>query len=175
MKTNVLDELFSKLNQTHPTIIVFTNNQNEIIYSNMAITKNIVNSFDDDTIYYDYNTWMHSYSIEAMYTTRSSWEFSSKFNANFYVGYSAGFGAPQYNWNASISKSIKAVTLSLKGIDLLNQASRNLQRTATDEYIIDTYRNVLGRYFLFSVSFNFGKMNAKKSQAVQDATWNMVF
>lgn len=121
------------------------------------------------------NTWMHSYSIEAMYTTRSNWEFSSKLNANFYVGYSAGFGAPQYNWNASISKSIKAVTLSLKGIDLLNQASRNLQRTATDEYIIDTYRNVLGRYFLFSISFNFGKMNAKKSQAVQDATWNMAF
>jgi hypothetical protein len=117
---------------------------------------------------------MHSYSIEAMYTTVSNWEFSSKFNANFYVGYTNGFGAPQYNWNASISKTIKSVTLSLKGIDLLNQASRNLQRTATNEYIMDTYRNVLGRYFLFSVSFNFGKMNAKKSQAVQDATWNLM-
>jgi len=121
------------------------------------------------------NTWLHSYSIEAMYTTTDHWEFSSKINANFYVGYTAGFGAPQYNWNASISKSIKAVTLSLKGIDLLNQAARNLQRTANNEYIMDTYRNVLGRYVLFSISFNFGKMNAKKSQAVQDATWNLAF
>ena len=129
-------------------------------------------SLDPDA---DANTWLHSYSIEAMYTTTSNWEFSSKFNANFYVGYTAGFGAPQYNWNASISKSIKAVTLSLKGIDLLNQAARNLQRTANNEYIMDTYRNVLGRYVLFSVSFNFGKMNAKKSQAVQDATWNLAF
>lgn len=119
------------------------------------------------------DTWMHSYSIEAMYTTLKNWEFSTKFNANFYIGYSAGFGAPQYNWNASISKTIKTVTLSLKGIDLLNQASRNLQRTATSEYIMDTYRNVLGRYILFSVSFNFGKMNAKKSQAVQDASWKI--
>jgi hypothetical protein len=120
------------------------------------------------------DTWMHSYSFDAMYTTLKNWEFSTKINANFYIGYSAGFGAPQYNWNASISKTIKSVTLSLKGIDLLNQASRNLQRTATNEYIMDTYRNVLGRYFLFSVSFNFGKMNAKKSQAVQDATWNLM-
>ena len=121
------------------------------------------------------DTWMHSYSVEAMYTTLKNWEFNTKLNANFYIGYSAGFGAPQFNWNASISKTIKAVTLSLKGIDLLNQASRNLQRTATSEYIMDTYRNVLGRYVLFSVSFNFGKMNAKKSQAVQDASWNIAF
>ena len=62
MKTNVLDELFSKLNQTHPTIIVFTNDCNEIIYSNTAITQNIVNNFENDTIYYEHNTWMHSYS-----------------------------------------------------------------------------------------------------------------
>ena len=62
MKTNVLDELFSKLNQTHPTIIVFTNDCNEIIYSNTAINQNIVNNFENDTIYYEHNTWMHSYS-----------------------------------------------------------------------------------------------------------------
>ena len=121
------------------------------------------------------NTWMHSYSIEATYTTPSEWEFSSKCNANFYIGYSAGFGAPQFNWNASISKTIKSVTLALKGIDLLNQSSRNLTRTATSEYVMDTYRNVLGRYILFSVSFNFGKMNAKKSQAVQNASWDLAF
>lgn len=121
------------------------------------------------------NTWLHSYSIEATYTTPDNWEFSSKCNANFYIGYSAGFGAPQFNWNASISKTIKSVTLALRGIDLLNQSSRNLTRNATSEYVMDTYRNVLGRYFLLSVSFNFGKMNAKKSQAVQNATWNLAF
>lgn len=129
-------------------------------------------SLDPDA---DANTWLHSYSIQAMYTSTKNWEFQSKINANFYVGYSAGFGAPQFNWNASVSKTIKSVTLSLKAIDILNQSARNLQRTATSEYIMDTYRNVLGRYFLFGVSFNFGKMNAKKSQTVQNATWNLAF
>ena len=60
-------------------------------------------------------------------------------------------------------------------IAFLNQSSRNLTRTATSEYVMDTYRNVLGRYILFSVSFNFGKMNAKKSQAVQNASWDLAF
>ena len=121
------------------------------------------------------NTWMHSYSIDARYMTGNGWEFHSKCNANFYIGYSAGFGAPQFNWNADISKTINTVSLGLKVIDILNQSARNLQRTATSEAIVDTYRNVLGRYFLFSVSFNFGKMNPKKSQAVQEATWNLAF
>ena len=31
------------------------------------------------------------------------------------------------------------------------------------------------RYFMFSVSFNFGKMNAKKNSAVEDAMWNMMY
>lgn len=68
MKTNVLDELFSKLNQTHPTIIIFTNDCNEIIYSNTTINKNIVNTFDNGTIYYDHNIWMHNYSSLEKYS-----------------------------------------------------------------------------------------------------------
>jgi hypothetical protein len=70
----------------------------------------------------------------------------------------------------SISKSIKSVTLSLKADDLLNQR-RSLRRTTSAEYMEDVYSNVLGRYFIFSVSFNFGKMNAKKNSRVEEAMW----
>ena len=70
----------------------------------------------------------------------------------------------------SISKSIKSVTLALKAADILNQ-TRSLQRTTTSEYMEDVYSNVLGRYFLFSVSFNFGKMNSKKNSRVESAMW----
>ena len=38
----------------------------------------------------------------------------------------------------------------------------------------DVYNNVLGRFFLFSVSFNFGKMNARKNKNVEGAMWNML-
>ena len=35
----------------------------------------------------------------------------------------------------------------------------------------DVYSAVLGRYFLFSISFNFGKMNSKKNSRVESAMW----
>ena len=75
--------------------------------------------------------------------------------------------------DANISKNIKAVTLGLKMVDILNQR-RSLQRTVSAEYMEDVYSNVLGRFFLFSVSFNFGKMNSKKNLNVEGALWNMM-
>lgn len=122
----------------------------------------------------DMNTWMHSYSFETLYSTKSQWEFNTKLVYVMYRGYSDGFGAPELRWNASISKTIKSVTLSLKGIDLLNQ-TRNLNRVVTSDYMQDTYNNVMGRYVLFSVAFNFGKMNAKKASAVEEAMWRTAF
>lgn len=122
----------------------------------------------------DMNTWMHSYSFETLYSTKDQWEFNTKLVYVMYRGYADGFGAPELRWNASISKTIKAVTLSLKGLDLLNQ-TRNLNRVVTSDYMQDTYNNVMGRYVLFSVAINFGKMNAKKASAVQDAMWRTAF
>lgn len=58
-KTNVLHDLFSKLNQTHPTIVMFTNDHGELIYSNTAVDVNMMNSFDKDMFYYDHDTWVH--------------------------------------------------------------------------------------------------------------------
>ena len=73
----------------------------------------------------------------------------------------------------NVSKTIKSVTLGLKVADILNQ-TRNLTRTVSAEYVQDTYTNILGRIFLFSVSFNFGKMNAKKNSNIESAMWNMM-
>lgn len=50
-----------------------------------------------------------------------------------------------------------------------------MERTASDAYVQDVYRNVMGRYFLIGVTFNFGKMNAKNNQQAQNAMWNMLF
>lgn len=54
-------------------------------------------------------------------------------------------------------------TLSRKVTDILNQ-EKSLKRTTSAEYVNDVYSNVVGRYFMFGVAFNFGKINAKKQQ-----------
>ena len=118
----------------------------------------------------DISTWTNAVGTNVIYTPGKEWEIKSDLQYVFYHGYTAGFGKPEWQWNMSVSKSIKSVTLSLKAADILNR-KRSLQRTTSAEYMEDVYSNVLGRFFLFSVSFNFGKMNSKKNSRVEEAMW----
>ena len=64
--------------------------------------------------------------------------------------------------------------LSVKCNDILNQ-TRNLTHTVNANYEEDSYRLCMGRYILFGVKWNFGKMNAAHSARAQQAAWNMLF
>ena len=119
------------------------------------------------------NNWTHNISSDVLYRPGKDWEISSELTYRFYKGFANGFGLPEWRWNMSVSKSIKSVTLGLKVADILNQ-TRNMRRTVSAEYVEDVYNNVLGRFFLFNVSFNFGKMNAKKNANIEGAMWNMM-
>ena len=94
-------------------------------------------------------------------------------NYYHFKGYSAGFNDPYCLWDLSISKNIKAVTLSLGVTDLLNQ-QRVQQRSVSAEYIEDSRTLVMGRYAMFSVKWNFGRMNPAKNARVQNAMYNML-
>lgn len=120
------------------------------------------------------NSWDFELNGNVLYSAPKGWELSTFASYNFYRGYSAGYGSPEFIWNAEVSKQIKAIKLSFKIYDILNQA-KSMERTASDAYVQDVYRNVMGRYFLIGVTFNFGKMNAKNNQQAQNAMWNMLF
>ncbi|MCR5018108.1 MAG: hypothetical protein K6A64_04870 [Bacteroidales bacterium] len=47
--------------------------------------------------------------------------------------------------------------------------------TYIHHYEEDSYRLIMGRYILFGVKWNFGKMNAGHSQKAQQAAFNMLF
>jgi hypothetical protein len=115
-----------------------------------------------------------SFSVDASYITKHEFEFETDFGYMFYRGYAPGYGQPEWQWNAEISKNIGAFNLSLTVHDILNQ-TRNLTHTVTDNYQEDTYRLVMGRYILFGVKWNFGKMNAAHSSRAQAAALNMIF
>ena len=44
-----------------------------------------------------------------------------------------------------------------------------------DDYVQNSYTNVLGRRIILSFTWNFGKMDAYKSGAAQNAMWNMAY
>ncbi len=120
------------------------------------------------------NTLDTRFGGEVSYTTKHEFEIETDLDYVFYKGYSAGYGLPEWQWNAEITKSIGAFNLSVSVHDILNQ-TRNLTHTVTANYEEDSYRLVMGRYVLFGVKWNFGKMNAGHSARAQQAAINMVF
>ena len=120
------------------------------------------------------NTLDTRFNANASYITKHEFEFNSDLAYVFYRGYAAGYGQPEWQWNAEISKNIGAFNLSVRVNDILNQ-TRNLTHTVTANYEEDSYRLIMGRYILFGVKWNFGKMNASHSARAQDAAWNLVF
>ena len=120
------------------------------------------------------NTLDTKITARGSYTTKHEFEFNSDISYVFYKGYAAGYGDPEWRWYASVSKNIGAFNLSVKVYDILNQ-TRRLTHTVTANYEEDSYRLCMGRYILFGVKWNFGKMNAVHSARAQQAAWNMLF
>ena len=120
------------------------------------------------------NTLDSGFYLDGTYTTRREFQFNSYVGYHFYKGYTAGFRPSRWEWNAEISKNIGAFNLSVKAKDILNQ-QRYERRTVTANYEEDSVRLVMGRYILFGVKWNFGKMNAAHNQRAQSAAMNMMW
>ena len=60
------------------------------------------------------NTLDTKITARGSYTTKHEFEFNSDISYVFYKGYAAGYGDPEWRWNASVSKNIGAFNLSVK-------------------------------------------------------------
>ena len=118
-------------------------------------------------------TWDYSTSFTAEYTTKNKFNFITDITYSFYDGYTGGYGEPVLGWNFEAAKSINAITIGLKVKDILNRTT-NFSRNVTGNYVEDSYRNVIGRHFLISLTWNFGKMNSGKNRSAQNAMINMM-
>ena len=125
----------------------------------------------DPTANTDY--WSFTPDLELIYETLHGWEFKTDASYHIYRGYAPGYNDPYCLWNLSVSKNIKAFTLSLGISDILNQ-ERALYRNVSAEYVEDTRSLIMGRYAMFSVKWSFGKMNPAKNARVQNAMFNML-
>ncbi|MBR3388188.1 MAG: carboxypeptidase regulatory-like domain-containing protein [Bacteroidales bacterium] len=150
-----------KYNQDRYSLMVLACSQGHIARYSLDPSINL-NTLD---------TW---FGVQGSYTTKHEFEFNTDINYKFYRGYTEGYGQPEWQWNAEINKNIGAFNLSVKCHDILNQ-TRNLTHTITANYEEDTYRLIMGRYILFGVRWNFGKMNAAHSQRAQQAAYDMIW
>lgn len=122
----------------------------------------------------DTDVWDTNFGIRPSYTSPHEFEFQSDFSYRILRGYGSGYNDDYVRWNLSVGKNIKSFNITLTAQDLLDSA-RSLRRNVQDDYVQNSYTNVLGRRIILSFTWNFGKMDASKSSAAQDAMWNMAY
>jgi hypothetical protein len=119
------------------------------------------------------STWELYYFITPTWTTAKDLDISASIGYDTYYGYPKGYNEPRWMCAASISKSIRGITLSLMADDLLNQ-NRYRSKTNGYNYTEDYNRLCIGRKIMMSITFNFGKANAMKNQAARQSLWNLM-
>ena len=122
----------------------------------------------------DTDVWDTNFGIRPSYTSPHEFEFQSDFSYRILRGYGSGYNDDYVRWNLSVGKNIKSFNITLTAQDLLDSA-KSLRRTVQDDYVQNSYTNVLGRRIILSFTWNFGKMDASKSGAAQNAMWNMAY
>lgn len=120
------------------------------------------------------NYWETFLNIRPSYTSPHEFEFQSDFSYVILRGYGSGYDDDYVRWNLSVGKNIKSFNITLTAQDLLDSA-KSLRRNVQDDYVQNSYTNVLGRRIILSFTWNFGKMDASKSGAAQNAMWNMAY
>lgn len=120
----------------------------------------------------DIRTMDYFVSAGADYSVPCGFEFRTWLSYNMRSGYGKGYNEPYLDWDFSVNKNVKAFTFSLEFQDILDQ--QKVRRHAVrDNYVQDSFVNRLGRSIVLSLTWNFGKMNAARSNAAKDAMYNL--
>ncbi len=122
----------------------------------------------------DTDVWETFLSVRPSYSLPHDFEFSSDFSYVIQRGYGSGYDDDYARWSLSVGKNIKSFNISLSAQDLFDSA-KSLRRAVQDDYVQNSYTNVLGRRIVLSLTWNFGKMDASKSGAAQNALWKMAY
>jgi hypothetical protein len=120
------------------------------------------------------NYWDTSLALSASYTSPHEFEFKSDLTYDILRGYGSSYDDAYADCSVTVGKNIKSFYVSLSVQDLFDSA-RSLRRVVQDDYVQNSYTNVLGRYVLLSLTWNFGKMDASKSSAARNAMWKMAY
>ncbi len=109
--------------------------------------------------------------LQQSYFIKSDWNITKSFNLNSQFKYDiytdSNFGTDQSVpiWNASVSYNFlksKALSLKLTALDILNK-NVGFSRSSTDNYFEETTKDVLGTYYMVSLTYTLNGNKGPKS------------
>lgn len=105
-----------------------------------------------------------NYSLDAGCNVLKDLRLESSFDYSINSGRSDGFNQAIPLWDASVAWTFfkkKNGELKVSVVDILNQNS-NVDRTVYDNYIVDSYTQILRRYFMVSFMYGFNQFGGRK-------------
>ena len=164
---SVINTVNNKTNSKNATIrMSFENNKKDFLDASIGanFSKNIT-SFSGATRDRDY--FQQSYFVKSDWNITKSFNISSQFKYDVYTDSNFGTDQAVPIWNASISYAfLKAKNLSLKvtALDMLNE-NVGFSRSSSDNYFQETTKDVLGTYYMLSLTYTLnGNKGAKSSR-----------
>tara|TARA_B110000037_G_scaffold167491_1_gene189692 strand:- start:23297 stop:26026 length:2730 start_codon:yes stop_codon:yes gene_type:complete len=115
--------------------------------------------------------------LQQSYYTKIDWNVSNRFNVNSQFKYDiysdSSFETDEAVpiWNATVSYSLtesKSLMVMISALDILNE-SIGLERTSSGNYFEEVNRDVLGNYYMFSITYN---LNGNKGPKGSNSSGN---
>jgi hypothetical protein len=164
-----VNKLYKQTSFNHSRRIGERINFNYNIQNKLDLSANAAFNYNDarysvqENLNYKY--FNQNYSLDMTYTFFKNFMLNSDFDYFINTGRADGFNQNIPLWNASFSWLFfkkRNGELRLRVIDILSQ-NKNIDRIVNENFLEDTYTEVLQRYFLISFMYNFNKFTGGRN------------
>jgi len=152
---SVINSVNNKTNSKNTRVRVsFENNKKDFL--DLAVGANFnknITSFSGATEDRDY--FQQSYFVKSDWNVTKSFNVTTQFKYDIYTDSNFGTDQAVPIWNASISYAFlqsKAMNIKLTALDMLNK-NIGFARSGSDNYFQETTRDVLGTYYMLSLTY----------------------
>ena len=162
---SVINTVNNKTNSNNTSFrMTLENNKKDKL--DLAIGANITKNNTTFSIASDREYVQQSYFIKSDWNITKSFNFNTQYKYDIYTDSNFGTDQSVPIWNASISYNFlksNALNVKLTALDLLNK-SVGFSRSSSDNYFQETTKDVLGTYYMVSLTYTLGTPQSKSTR-----------
>lgn len=160
------ENVSEQLNHGYNLYVSLGNKKKKVFDLSVSARANMNNTISTQNDALNVTSINHSYTVKARVTIAKKWNLKTNFEYSIFddLGYGENFAIPI--WSASVSRTFlknDQLKIELSAENILNEAFR-VNRYNWGGNVTETQTNLLGRYFMLSISYKVNKMGGNKPQ-----------